>query len=172
MKKSVGILLAIIMCFSFSSCSSKGEEPTTTDQYLHVAPILGVQIDDGDKSTFYALTKNGEYDWLEVKENGEEKVWSHKGAFCLDMGEKLCKFTRKQTGGEITLQFTGNVVDYNIYQAPCDEIKGDKKQIMNEKYLIGTDMPTITFPESGEYYYVVDVIYIEGQVPYGFMLSE
>ncbi|MBE6783327.1 MAG: hypothetical protein E7536_04885 [Ruminococcaceae bacterium] len=172
MKKSICLLMAFIMCFSLASCSSKEEEPTTTDQYLHVAPILGVKIETEDNAGFYALTKNGAYTWLETKETGEEKVWSHTGAFCLDMEDTLCKFTREQTGGKVTLQFTGNVADYKIYQAPCEEIESDKKQIIDEKYLIGSNSPTIVFPESGKYYYVVDVTYFEGQVPYGFMLAE
>ena len=161
------------MLFSLCACSSVDEEETTdSEAYLQSAPVLGAKIENEENVGFYALTKNGEYAWTLIDENGVETVYNHEGAFCLDFGDTLCTFTRKQTGGSVNLKFTGNVFSYKIYQAPREEIENDRSKIIDDKYLISTSDKTITFPESGEYYYVVNVNYIEGEVPYGFLLSE
>ncbi len=172
MKKTICLLLCFAICFAFVSCSSdKKEEITEVEQHLSVAPILGVEVEEGDNVGFYALTKNGTYSWTATDENGKTAHTEYDGYFCLDV-ESLCTFTREQTGGKVTLQPTGSVVDYKTYQAPRAEIESDRTQIINEKYLISNNSPTITFPESGEYYYVVKVNYLQGEVLYGFLLAE
>ncbi len=175
MKKFILLALSLVICLSFVACGNKEETGSTTNedmQYLEFAPILGVEIKTDDSAAFYALTKNGEYTWKDMDANGEERTWIHEGAFCLDMKDTLCTFTREQTEENIVLKFTGKVVSYEIYRAEKTEIENDKKQIMNSKYLIDNNSGRITFPESGEYYYVVNVKYDQGDVPYGFLLAE
>lgn len=175
MKKFVLIVLSLFICVSFVACSNKAETTETSGedkQYLEKAPVLGVEIKTEDSAGFYALTKNGEYTWKGTDSNGEECIWTYEGAFCLDFEETLCAFTREQTGGSIDLKLTGSVLSYEIYRAEKSEIENNKKQILDQKYLLQKDSGKITFPESGEYYYVVKVNYAQGEVPYGFMLAE
>lgn len=173
MKKVISIFLAFSMCFLFFACSDGDAETPTSDgnEYLNSAPILGVEIKNENEAGFYALTKNGTYTWSVAHENGETEQTIYDGYFCLE-SESLCTFTRAQTGGSIKLKFTGDVESYKIYCAEKSEIEKDKKEIINEKYLFENTSDTIIFPERGEYYYVVNVIYTQGEVPYGFLLSE
>lgn len=174
MKKFISVLLAVIMCFALASCSGNGEETTTSDssEDLNSVPILGVEIKNDDEAGFYALTKNGTFTWTVTHENGETEQRIYDGSFCLE-SENLCTFTREQTGGSVTLKFTGTVESYKIYSAEKSELDSkDKTEIISEKYLLSSDTSKITFPESGEYYYVVDVKYAQGDISYGFLLAE
>lgn len=170
MKKIFSIFLAFAMCFSLVACSNDKSE-TENNKRLNAAPILGVEIRDEESAGFYALTKNGTYTWTVTHENGETEQTIYDGYFCLE-SENLCTFTREETGGSITLKFTGSVLSYEIYCAEKAEIENDKTKIINEKYLVDKNSEKITFPESGEYYYVVNVNYDQGEVPYGFSLTE
>lgn len=161
------------MLFSLCACSSEEKtELPTENNYDDIAPVLGAEVENSENIGFYALTKNGTYSWEYIDKNGKKVYVEHDGYFCLDDTESLCTFTREQTGGSITLKFSGSVSDYKIYQAPCEEIENDKTKILDDKYLVSTSSKTITFPESGEYYYVVNVNYDQGEVPYGFLLAE
>jgi len=92
--------------------------------------------------------------------------------FGLD-SENLCTFTREDAGESIELKFTGDVKSYKIYSAEKSELDSENKsEILDEKYLVSENQSKITFPVSGEYYYVVDVKYAQGEVPYGFILAE
>lgn len=176
MKKIICFILVLSTCFALCSCSGIKEnhnekETATVEEHFERAPILGVQIENGENIGFYALTKNGTYSWTVTDKSGKTAHIEYDGYFCLD-DKNLCTFTRDETNGKITLKFTGSVVDYKIYQAPREEIEKDKTKILNDKYLISASSKTITFPESGEYYYVVKVNYLQGEVPYGFLLAE
>lgn len=173
MKKIVSVLLVMLMCFSFAACSDNNpEEKITNDPSLSTAPILGVHIRNGDTAGFYALTKNGTYTWTVTYENGETEQIIYDGIFCLD-AENICTFTREDAGESIELKFTGDVESYKIYSAEKSELDFENKsEIIGEKYLVSENTSRITFPESGEYYYVVDVKYAQGEVSYGFILAE
>lgn len=175
MKKIICLLLALSMVFALCSCGSKNEnsneETPTVQEHYEYAPILGVEVDDGENIGFYALTKDGTYSWMVTDKSGKTTYLEYDGIFCLD-DEHLCTFTRAQTGGKITLKFTGSVVDFQVYQASCDKIENDRTQIVDDKYLVEIPSKTIAFPASGEYYYVVKVNYLQGEVLYGFLLSE
>ncbi len=170
MKKIVAVFLVIVICFSFISCSSK-DEVATTKEYLGSAPILGVQVRFGDNVGYQAFTKDGSYIWMVEDENGKKETYEHNGTFCLD-DDNLCTLTREQTDGKITLNFAGKVLSHKVYCAPKDEIDNNKIKIYDDKYLITTTSKTITFTETGEYYYVVKVNYVQGEVAYGFLLTE
>lgn len=173
MKKFISVLLVIMMCFTCVSCAgNKSDEETTVDPSLLTAPILGVHIRNGDKAGFYALTKNGSYTWNVTYGNGKAEQKIYDGIFCLD-SENLCTFTREDAGESIELKFTGDVESYEIYSAEKSELDSENKsEILDEKYLISENQSKITFPESGEYYYVVNVKYSQGEVPYGFIITE
>lgn len=167
MKKFVAIFLSALMCFTFFACADAGSEEENTDEKAFFVPILGVEIRNDKESSFYALTRSGTYTW---NENGESRIYD--GIFCLD-DESICTFTRQQTDGSIKLSFTGNVESYKIYCAEKSELDSENKaEILNEKYLISENMSKITFPDSGEYYYVISVKYVQGEVTYGFLLSK
>ena len=168
MKKIFTVLLLILMCFSFCSCSGSGSaEETTTDASLNYPPILGVHIRSGDFAGFYALTKSGSYSW--TSPDGEKILAD--GIFCLD-NDSVCTFNRKDAGDSIELRFTGDVISYKIYSAEKSSIdSGTRSDIINEKYFVSENTPEITFPETGEYYYVVDVKYAQGEIAYGFIIE-
>ena len=167
MKRLIAVLLSVFMCFTFFACSDEIAEKETADSNESFVPILGVEIRNDEEASFYALTKSGTYAW---NENGESRIYD--GIFCLE-DESLCTFTNEQTDGSINLKFTGSVEGYKIYSAEKAELDGkEKSEIINEKYFVSENQSKITFPESGEYYYVVDVKYVQGEVSYGFLLAE
>ena len=170
MKKLFALLFVFSICFSFASCSSK-DEGETTKEYRPDIPIVKIRINVDDNAEYRALTRDGTYIWTEVDDNGEEKIFEYNGDFCLD-DKNLCTFTREQTEGKITLNFAGSVISHKVYCAPKDEIESSKIKIYDEKYLVTTTSKTITFHESGEYYYVIKVNYTQGEVAYGFLLTE
>ncbi len=174
MKNFFSIVLALVMIFMLGACSDNQpeENPQNTAEFYALPPILGVHIRNGDKAGFYALTKNGTYTWSYTDEKGETVSKIADGIFCLD-SEELCSFRKEDAGESIELKFTGNVESYKVYCAERSELeKGDKTAILDEKYLVSSDTSKITFPESGEYYYVVNVNYTEGELLYGFLLAE
>lgn len=166
MKKFVAIFLSAVMCFAFFACSGRADETPSTENEEDLVPILGVEIRN-EEASFYALTKSGTYTW---SKNGEAVTYD--GIFCLDDGS-LISFTRNQTGDGINLKLTGNVESYKIYSAEKSSLNSENKaEILDEKYLVSENTSKITFPESGEYYYVIKVKYAQGEVTYGFLLSE
>ncbi len=174
MKKVVSIFLVLLMCFACAACSgdNTGEE-TTKDTSSSLPPILGVHIRNGDKAGFYALTKSSSYIWnAEYDDNGEMISCDvAEGIFCLDI-ENICTFTREDAGKSIELKFTGDVKSYKIYSAEKSELDTkEKSEIINEEYFVSENISKITFPESGEIYYVVDVKYAQGEISYGFLLT-
>ncbi len=172
LKKLLSIFMACILAFSLSSCADKTqEEQTENTQYLEVAPILGLSLSEGETAGFFALTKDGTYSWKVIHEDGTEEQKLYDGVFCLD-NEDLVSFTRVQAGTKAKLTFTGNVMTYSVYCAPAEEIESDKTKIKDDKYKINPQSAEITFPTSGKYYYLVDVFYAQGEVPYGFVLAE
>lgn len=171
MKRCASLLLIFILIFSLVACSNGDNKENEELEYLKSAPILGAQIENGENVGFYAFTKNGTYSWQFNKGNGETEHIEYDGIFCLD-SDSLCTFTHSQTKGKINLSFTGNVESFKIYSAPKSEIDDDREKILSDEYKIQTIGSTIDLPESGEYYYVVDVKYTEGDVLYGFILTE
>ncbi len=167
MKKIFCLIIAFMLCFVCCSCAGEKTEAPTQDASLNYPPILGVHIRNGDLAGFYALTKSGSYTWTDS--SGNEILAD--GIFCLDE-ESVCVLNREDAGKSIELRFTGNVVGYKIYAAEKSELdKENKSGIINEKYYVSENMPVITFPETGEYYYVVDVKYAQGEISYGFILK-
>lgn len=177
MKKIISVLLVFILAFAMFGCSGNNTDTEQTTENIpanSLPPILGVHIVNGDMAGFYALTKSGTYSWIkEFDENGEaSEIEIADGFFCLDM-DNVCTFNREAAGESITLKFTGEVESYKIYSAETSEVaEKEKSEIIDEKYLVSTNTSKITFPESGEYYYVVDVKYKQGEVSYGFILAE
>lgn len=175
MKKILSLLIAFLMCFALSSCATQGANPEQETETIPLAsrpPILGVQIVNGDEAGFYALTKTGSYTWIkEFDKNGEATLTDiADGIFCLD-ADDICTFTREYAGKSIVLQFTGDVEGYKIYSAEISSFNEENRaDIIDEKYLVSENMPQIIFPEAGEYYYVVNVNYKQGEVSYGFIL--
>lgn len=165
MKKLLSLIIAVLLCITFASCSTENlPEPEESDTSL---PILGVEVRNENEASFYALTRSGSYSW--TTPDGEHIVAD--GIFCLDT-DNICNFTREQTGGTIKLKFSGNVAGYKIYSAEKSQFdETEKSYIINEKYLISENSPNIIFPETGEYYYVVDVKYAQGEISYGFILE-
>lgn len=164
-------MLALSLAFLFSSCGEKNpDEALETTVYYSNAPILGVQIVNEDEASFYALTKSGSYKWSVTDENGEASETVKNGTFCLE-NKNLCTFTREQTGGSISLQFTGDVSSFSVYRAAKEEVSSDKRKIISDEYKISENSKTIVFPEEGSYYYVVSVTYTQGEVQYGFSLD-
>ena len=157
--------------FLFVSCAQVDEEPTEDTAYLRKAPILGLSISEGDNAGFFALTRDGTYSWKVIYPDATEEQIQYDGIFCLD-NEALASFTRKETGMKAKLSFTGNVMTYSVYCAPAEEIESDKTKIKDDKYKLTPQSAEITFPESGKYYYLVDVMYAQGEVPYGFVITE
>ncbi len=177
MKKIISVLLIFMFVFAMFGCSGNNTDPeqSTTDiPENSLPPILGVHIVNGDTAGFYALTKSGTYSWTkEFDENGESSlVEVSDGPFCLDM-DNICIFNREDAGESIELKFTGEVKSFKIYSAETSEFEEkEKSEIIDEKYLVSTNTSKITFPESGEYYYIVDVKYKQGDISYGFILEE
>ncbi len=167
MKKIFAIIVALLICVACCSCTGGKTEETTTDKSADYPPILGVHIRNGDMAGFYALTKSGSYSWTDSEGN---KILAD-GIFCLD-AESVCTFNREDAGESIELRFTGDVIGYKIYSAEKSELdKEDKADIVSKKHLVSENTPVITFPEKGEYYYVVDVKYAQGEISYGFVLE-
>lgn len=168
MKRFFSVMVVFLIIFTCCSCAGGGKpEDTTADDSLNYPPILGVHIRNGDLAGFYALTKSGSYSWTDSEGN---KILTD-GNFCLDE-ENICTFNREDAGESIELRFTGEVVGYKIYstEKSGSDIE-DKSGIINEKYLVSENTPVITFPKTGEYYYVVDVNYAQGSISYGFVLE-
>ncbi len=171
MKKFLSFLFAFCFVFLFSACAEKNPDETSeTTAYYGNAPILGVQIVNDEEASFYALTKSGSYKWSVTDENGKTSEIVKDGTFCLE-NKNLCTFTRKQTGGSISLQFTGEVLSFSVYRAAKEEVQNDKTKILSDEYKISENSKTIVFPDDGSYYYVVSVTYTQGEVQYGFSLD-
>ncbi len=167
MKRFFSVMAVVLIIFACCSCTGGKAEVTTVDSSLNYPPILGVHIRKGDMAGFYALTKSGSYSWTDAEGN---HIMAD-GIFCLD-SESICTFNREDAGESIELNFTGDVLGYKIYSAEKSELdKENKSDIISEKYLVSEKMPVITFPEKGEYYYVVDVKYARGEISYGFILE-
>ncbi len=172
MKKFLSVLLVFVLTFLLASCSAVNEEnPTEDTAHLDVAPILGLTLTEGETAGFFALTKNGTYAWNAIYPDGTEALHQYDGMFCLD-SENLVSFTRAQVGDKAKLTFTGNVMSYSVYCAPAEEIENDKTEIKDDKYKLTPQSSEITIAESGKYYYLVDVIYAQGEVCYGFAVTE
>lgn len=178
MKRIISVLLVFVLAFAMFGCSgnsTSSEQETSDIPENSLPPILGVHIVNGDTAGFYALTKSGTYSWAkEFDENGEASlVEVSDGPFCLDM-DNICSFNREDAGESIDLKFTGEVESYKIYAAETSVFADkEKSEIISEEYLVvSTDPSKIVFPESGEYYYVVDVKYKQGDISYGFILEE
>lgn len=159
------------MCFAFVSCSAGDKKTETTTEYRPSIPIVKARIDVDNNAEYRALTRDGTYIWTEKDDEGVEKTFEYNGPFCLD-DENLCVFTRKQTGEKITPDFAGDIISGKVYCAPKDEIEDNKTKIYDEKYFVSSTFRTITLPETGEYYYVLKLKYAQGEVAYGFLLSE
>ncbi len=168
MKKLFCVLFVFVL-ITLSACSKVEEDASDVNAY-NTAPILGTLISENGEAGFYALTKDGTYTWETEDEDGNVTLKNYDGIFCLE-SDSLCKFTRSQTGGKITLKFTGSVESFEIFSAPKSEIEADKTKITDERYSLATNN-TITFPESGEYYYLIRVKYTQGEVNYGFLLAQ
>ena len=165
MKKYLSLIIAALLCITLVSCST--EKPIEQEEAEISVPILGVEVRNENEASFYALTKSGSYSWM----NSEGEYIEADGVFCLD-AESICTFTREQTSGGIKLKFSGDVAGYKIYSAEKSEFdETEKSYIVNEKYLVNENNPDIIFPEAGEYYYVVDVKYAQGEITYGFILE-
>ncbi len=177
MKKIISVLLVFVFVFAMFGCSGNNtdlEQSTSDIPENSLPPILGVHIVNGDTAGFYALTKSGTYTWAKgFDENGEaSEIEISEGIFCLD-DENLCAFNREDAGESIDLKFTGEVKSFKIYSAETSEFEEkEKTEIVDEKYLVSANQSKITFSESGEYYYVVDVKYKQGDISYGFILEE
>ena len=177
MKKVISALLVFVFVFAMFGCSGSStadSEQTTDIPADALPPILGVHIVNGDTAGFYALTKSGTYSWIkEFDENGEAvEIEIADGFFCLDM-DNICTFNRESAGKSIDLKFTGAVESYKIYSAETSVFTDkEKSEIISDEYLVSTNQSKIVFPESGEYYYVVDVKYKQGDISYGFLLAE
>lgn len=175
MKKIISVLLIFVFVFAMFGCSGNNtdpEQPTENIPENSLPPILGVHIVNGDMAGFYALTKSGTYSWSVTDKNGKTEYMEYDGFFCLDT-ENICSFNREEAGESIDLKFTGEVKSYKIYSAKASDFaEKEKSEIIDDKYLVSTNQSKITFPESGEYYYVVDVKYKQGDISYGFILEE
>ncbi len=174
MKKFFSVLLVVLLSFGLFSCANEGTETETEYDEENAIPILGVEIRNENEASFYALTRSTTYIWETGCDEDGNIIYEtiHDGIFCLDMDD-ICTFTREQTGRSISLKFSGDLKEYKIYAAKTTDF-GDKEksEIINEKYLVGTNKNKIDFPENGEYYYVVDVEYLQGQISYGFILAD
>lgn len=174
MKKIFSLLIVFLVSFVLFSCTNDIPETETESNSIESIPILGVEIRNENEASFYALTKSTTYTWKTGCDEDGNIIYEtvHDGVFCLDMDD-ICVFTRNQIDESILLKFSGDVLEYKIYSAEISQLDGkEKSDIIDEKYLISSNEKTIRFKEYGEYYFVVDVKYQQGEVSYGFILSE
>ena len=171
MKKLFALFLVLAISFSFVSCSSENKEEVTTKEYSPSIPIVTVGIEEDNNDEYRALTKDGSFVWTETYADGNEKTFEYNGEFCLD-DENLCVFTRKQVGESIAPDIANSIISCKVYCAPKKEIEDNKIKIYDEKYLVSSNSKIISFPKTGEYYYVLKINYPQGEIAYGFLLAE